>query len=102
MKHFIFKVENLTKNPSIYGGRRQEATIYQVKNNKLYYIGKTQWHTASYRGAESCVNEYLLENKIIPKTWSTIEGDWCEKYKCKGGYYTPYYFTNEKYEIKEV
>jgi len=102
MKHFIFKVENLTKNPSIYGGRRQEATIYQIKNNELYYIGKTQWHTSSYRGAESCVNEYLLENKIIPKTWSTIEGDWCEKHKCKGGYYTPYYFKNEKYEIKEI
>ena len=66
MKTFMFKVENMTKNPSIYGGRKQKAIIYQLKRGKLEYIGETHWNTASYRGAESCVNEYLLENKIIP------------------------------------
>ena len=101
MKHFVFKVENLTKNPSIYGGRRQEATIYQIKNNRLYYIGKTQWHTASYRGPESSVNEFLLENKIIPYSWSTPV-EWAEQHKKGKTTYTPYYFINKKYEIKEI
>jgi hypothetical protein len=103
MKRFYYKVENTTKNPSIYGGRKQQATIYQIKKGKLVKIGKTRvWNTASYRGSESEVNEWLLENKIIPKIWSTVEGDWCEKHKCKGGYYTPYYYINDKYSINEI
>ena len=103
MKHFIFKVENTKKNPSIYGGRKQQATVYQIKNNKIYYVGKTRiWNTASYRGAESEVNEYLLENKLIPYSWSKgyeeIETI-LKKGKTK---YTPYYHMNEKYEIREI
>lgn len=102
MKKFIFKVENLTKNPSIYGGRKQEAIIYQIKNNNLVYIGKTQWNTASYRGRISEVNEYLLKNNIIPKIWSKWNNFPEECYKCRGGIYTPYYHNNDKYNIKEV
>ena len=73
MKTFIFKVENMTKNPSIYGGRKQKAIIYQFKKGKLEYLGETHWNTASYRGAESCVNEWLLENKIIPAYYNKGE-----------------------------
>ena len=106
MKTFIFKVVNTTKNPSIYGGRKQKAIIYQFKRGKLEYIGETQWNTASYRGAESCVNEYLLENNIIPKIWSKGEPNSCyEVHKCRGGYYTPYYCwrtDTSKYQILEV
>lgn len=102
MRRFVYKIENTTKNPSIYGGRKQQATVFQIKNGELVLLGKTRvWNTASYRGNDSEVNEYLLENKFIPKMWSTIDGDWCEKHKCKNGYYTPYYFKNNKYEIKE-
>lgn len=104
MKKFIFKVENTTKNPSIYGGRKQKAIIYQIKKGELIKIGETRiWNTASYRGAESEVNEWLLENGIIPKIWSKdIYNYGCEKYKCRGGYYTPYYFKNDKYSITEI
>lgn len=106
MKTFIFTVKNTTKNPSIYGGRKQKAIIYQFKKNKLEYIGETHWNTASYRGAESCVNEYLLENNIIPKIWSKGEPNSCyETHKCRGGYYTPYYMWRQdtsKYQILEI
>lgn len=51
MKRFVYKVENTTKKPSIYGGRKQQAIIYKVGKNGLEYIGKTRvWNTASYRG----------------------------------------------------
>lgn len=30
MKRFVYKVENTTKKPSIYGGRKQQAIIYKV------------------------------------------------------------------------
>lgn len=103
MKTFIFKVENTTKSPSIYGGRKQKATIYQFKKGKLEYIGATTWHTASYRGAENEVNEWLLENNIIPKIWSKGEpNSFYEVHKCRGGYYTPYYIYRQdtsKYQI---
>lgn len=106
MKTFIFKVENTTKNPSRYGGRKQKAVIYQFKKGKLEYLGETHWHTAYYRGAISCVNEWLLENKIIPKIWSKGEQDsFYETHKCRGGYYTPYYMyrtDKSKYQILSI
>lgn len=101
MKTFIFKVENTTKNPSIYGGRRQKATIYQVKKNNIIYIGQTEWHTASYRGSESEVNQFLINNKYIPKSWSKGYS-FQEQRKYRGGYFTPYYNINDNYRIKEV
>ena len=101
MKHFIFKVENLTKNPSIYGGRKQKAIIYQIIKNKIKYLGETEWHTAAYRGAESEVNEWLLNNKIIPKTWS-VDYSFQTNKKYRGIFWTPYYNINSKYNIKEV
>lgn len=93
MKQFIFKVENTTKNPSRYGGRKQKAIVYRVKNNKPEYLGETRtWSTASYRGAIGEVNEWLVENKHIPKSWSTHDG-----------VYTPYFpYMNGKYDITEI
>ena len=38
MKTFIFKVENTTKNPSRYGGRKQKAVIYQSELNSTKEI----------------------------------------------------------------
>ena len=79
---------------------------HEKEKGKLEYIGETHWNTASYRGAESCVNEWLLENKIIPKIWSKGEPNSCyEVHKCRGGYYTPYYVWRQdtsKYQILEV
>lgn len=102
MKRFVYKVE--TTGSSKYGGRYQIATIYKVGKSGLEYIGTTRkWNTASYRGSDGEVNEYLLANGIIPKTWSIApEGNRYEKYKYRGIYYTPYYYRNEKYEIKQI
>ena len=101
MRHFIFKIENTTKNPSIYGGRRQRAYIYQIKKNNINYLGCTEWHTSSYRGSESEVNQWLINNKIIPKTWSVAYSFQSSK-KYRGIFWTPYYNINSKYNIKEV
>ena len=30
MKRFYYKIENTTKNPSIYGGRKQIAKVYKI------------------------------------------------------------------------
>ncbi len=103
MKRFYYTIENITKKPSIYGGRKQMATIYTIKKGKLIKIGITGvWNTASYRGSDSEVNEWLLENKIIPKTWSIGYPSFETAYKYRGIYWTPYYHYNEKYEIKEI
>lgn len=102
MKKFYYKVENTTKNPSIYGGRKQKATVYMIKNGELKHIGETKWNTASYRGSDSEVNEWLLENKIIPKTWSIGYPSFETTHKWRGIYWTPYYHINEKYSIQEL
>lgn len=102
MKRFYYKIENTTKNPSIYGGRKQIAKVYKIGKNGLEYLGQTrQWNTASYRGSNSEVNAWLIENKIIPKSWSKGY-EWETSLKCKGGYYTPYYHENNKYSITEI
>lgn len=103
MKRFYYKIENTTKNPSIYGGRKQIAKVYKIGKNGLEYIGKTRvWNTASdsYKGSESEVNEWLVENKIIPKSWS--KGYDLTSIPYRGSYYTPYYNYNNKYEISEI
>lgn len=102
MKKFYYKIENTTKKPSIYGGRKQKAKVYRIGRNGLEYLGETrQWNTASYYGANSEVNEWLIENKIIPKIWSKGY-EFQSLYKCRGGYYTPYYNINDKYSIDEI
>ena len=100
MKSFVFKVTKTGK--SKYGGTYQYADIYIIKRGKLEHIGKTRkWCTSSYRGSYSEVNEWLLENKIIPKSWSKGY-EWQEQHKSRGIMYSPYYNLNEKYEIKEI
>lgn len=102
MKHFYYKVTNT--GSSKYGGRYQFADIYTIKYGKLEYLGTTRkWNTASFRGEYGEVNEWLLANNIIPKIWSKGNIERQECYKCKGGYYTPYYnLHNGKYEIKGI
>lgn len=105
MKTFAYKT--ITTGKSTYGGTYQYAVIYQIKQNDLIYIGKTRkWCTISYRGEISEVNEWLLENNIIPKIWSRGEpNSYYEVHKCRGGYYTPYYYNRidtSKYQIKEI
>ena len=101
MKRFIYKVVN--EGSCKYGGRKEKAVIYRIGKNGLEYLGETRkWNTSSYRGSDSEVNEWLIENKIIPKTWSIAPGEWMEQYKYRGIYYTPYYYKNDKYEIQEI
>lgn len=105
MRKFVYKTETV-KVSRTYGGKIVEATIYEIKRNDLILIGKTTWNTASYRGSDSEVNEYLLDNNVIPKIWSKGElNSYYEVHKCRGGYYTPYYeyrIDTSKYEIKKI
>lgn len=102
MKRFIFKVVNTTKNPSIYGGRKQKAIVYKIGRKGVEYLGETRtWTTASYRGAKSEVNQWLLINKYIPYSWSKGY-DFQEQHKKGKTTYTPYFNYNDKYEIIEI
>lgn len=98
MKRFVY-VEEVVKVSKTYGYRTIRQKIYEVKKNNLNYISENQYNTGSCRGSQSEVNEWLLDNNIIPKTWSKAVGDYMEQYKYRGVYYTPYYYKNDKYEI---
>lgn len=91
MRRFVFYLTNTGRGK--YGGRYEFATIYEIKRKGLVAVGQTRkWCTASYMGSSGEVNAYLLEHKIIPKTWS----------RHYDGSLTEYYKINDKYEIKEI
>ena len=65
MKNFIYKEikhHNRTRN-------NRELTIYKVKNNMPEYIGTLEYSTASTRGAQHEVFNYLMNNGYIPKKY---------------------------------
>lgn len=67
MKTFIYKEtkhHNRTKN-------NRECTIYKIKNNRPQYVGTVEYSTASTKGAEAEVFQYLMENGYIPKKYYT-------------------------------
>jgi hypothetical protein len=95
MKTFIFTVEKKSIN-RLYGGCKEIARIYRIKNNKPVYVGQTSWNTASYRGAKSEVFNKLIDIGQIPKKY--YHGSVCE---WRGaGYYAGE--VTEKYNIWEV
>ncbi len=64
MKTFIFSTHE--KNAR-YGSLKVTAQVYRIKNNKPVYIGSTQWNTASFKGENSEVMNFLTREKEIPK-----------------------------------
>ena len=65
MKTFIYKevaFHNRTRN-------NREVTVYQIKQNKPLYIGFFSYSTASTRGAQHEVFNYLMNNGYIPKKY---------------------------------
>lgn len=95
MKTFIFTITKRTVN-RLYGGCKEVAKIYRIKNNKPVYVGATSWNTASYRGAVSEVFNKLIELGEIPKKY--YNSSVCE-WRSSG------YFAGDvtnKYSISEV
>ena len=91
MKHYIFTIFE-TK----YGGSKQGARIYRLKNNKPIIVGIAQWNTASYRGAVSEVFGRLIELGEIPqKYYNSSVCEWRGR-----GYFAGE--VTEKYSITEV
>lgn len=68
MKHYLFTIYDSKVN-RLYGGSKQKAKIYRVKNNQPQYIGVAEWNTASYRGAMSEVFNQLIRLGEIPKKY---------------------------------
>lgn len=102
MKRFYYIIENTTKSLSRNGGRKQKAKVYRIGRNGLEYLGETrQWNTASYSGADNEVNEWLVTNKIIPKSWSKGY-NFLDSSPYRGSYYSPFYRNNDKYSIDEI
>jgi hypothetical protein len=104
MKTFIFTNEYQKTNRT-YGGSTYNVKIYLVKNNVPEYLGELTYNTASTRGAIGEVNDWLVKNKHLPKSWSVGRESYNESYN-------PYYhgsWSKEaatergyKYWIKEV
>lgn len=95
MKTFIFTVEKKSIN-RLYGGRKEIARIYRIKNNKPVYVGQTSWNAASYRGAVSEVFNKLIDIGQIPKKY--YNSSVCEWRSA--GYYAGE--VTKKYDIWEV
>lgn len=95
MKYYAFTIFDSKVN-RVYGGCLQRAKIYRIKKNKLVYIGKAEWQTASYRGAISEVFLKLISLGEIPKKY--YHSSVCE-------WRGPGYFAGEvteKYNIEEI
>lgn len=65
MKTFLYSTEYKQQKY----GQRITATVYQLKKNKPVYIGEVVMYTQAMMGFEGEINKFLIENKIIPRTW---------------------------------
>ena len=65
MKTYIYTKEG--KWSRTYGNSKLTFSVYQVKKNKPVFIGQAYANSASYRGDESTVMNYLIEQKLIAK-----------------------------------
>ena len=64
MKTFIFST---TRKDTRKGGFKVTARVFRAKSNQPIFIGETWWNTASCRGDESEVMNFLIEEKEVPK-----------------------------------
>lgn len=87
-KKYIYNISNSKVNRT-YGGRKETAKIYRVKNNKPIYVGETSWNTSGYKGEESEVYTKLKNEKEVSK----------KDFEKDKGYYRP---NNSKVEIFKV
>ena len=105
MKKFIYKLETISIS-KMYGGCDQQATVYQLKNNELIYLGTTRkWCTRGYMGAIGEVNDWLVRNGHISQRLFNIQNGLRPtlKHKDNGSFYYSYgYGKNQKYDIREI
>jgi len=67
MKRFVA----ISTFKSVSYGSKVTQKIYQVKNNKLIYLGMNRYNTGSCMGNDHECAAWLMRNKHIPKTWVT-------------------------------
>jgi len=65
-KTYIYSITDRKKNRN-YGGVKETAKIYRLKNNKPIYIGEKTWNTASHKGKDSEVYTELKDKKEVSK-----------------------------------
>jgi len=63
-KTYIYNISNRKVNKT-YGGVKETAKIYRLKNNKPIYIGEKTWNTSSYKGEDSEVYTELKNKKEV-------------------------------------
>ncbi len=80
----------------MYGYNIIEEKIYRIKNNKLHFIGTTEYNTASCRGAVHECFQKLMEIGEIPKKYE--KSSICE-WRGSGYFYGE---VTEKYSIQEI
>lgn len=87
MKSFIFTTKRRNHK---YGGENVVAKIYRIKRNVPVYLGEVKYCTASMRGEDHEVNNWLIQNKHLPKTYQNGSG------------YINWDLFNKKYTIKQL
>lgn len=65
MRRFYYKV--IRDNPARYGGSNVTVEVLEHKPDGMKYLGETRWNTASYKGQESEVLDYLKKEGVVPK-----------------------------------
>ena len=92
MRNFIYTISKSTVSRT-YGGANETASIYELKDGEINYIGETKWCTRGYMGEAGEINRFLLNNNIIT----------AEQSKDRQGTQTPYYCRdNGFYKISQI
>ena len=94
MRSFIYTIEKSTRS-RMYGSRKEIAKIYRLKKNKLNFLGRVDWNTASTVGEESEVLQELVRMGELPK--KTLQESVSP---CSGAGY--YMRDNGNYSIKGI
>lgn len=65
MKRFYYRITSARRRNL--GGTIVKANVIKATKNKLSSIGEVSWNTASYRGPESEVFNFLIKKGELPK-----------------------------------
>lgn len=64
LRRFYYKITGERREGS---GRRQKVAVMQMKRSGLVPVGETSWNTASTKGEQSEVMQFLKSKKLIPR-----------------------------------
>lgn len=93
-KIFIFTTQNDKSMFDRKSGHNIGFKIFKIEKGDLVFLGWTEANTASFKGAESVVHDWLVANGHIKKPVYE-EGSWVQS----NAYYK---VGNDKYTIKGI